>query len=72
MLASPSYTLTKQNPGEMKQYEPAEPGWVRIEMDVPARGLIGYMAGEFKNDVHGEGYVNSTFNLCSVFLKDDC
>lgn len=32
-------------------------GWVRIEMDVPARGLIGYMAGEFGNDVHGQGYV---------------
>lgn len=41
--------------GEMLTYENAEPGWVKIEMDVPARGLIGYMAGEFKNDVHGEG-----------------
>ncbi|KAJ7634624.1 GTP-binding protein TypA [Roridomyces roridus] len=27
-------------------------GWVRIEMDVPARGLIGYMAGEFGNDAY--------------------
>ena len=41
--------------GEMKIYEPAEPGFFKIVMDVPARGLIGYMAGEFKNDVHGEG-----------------
>ncbi len=41
--------------GEMKNYEPAEPGFMRIEMEVPARGLLGYMAGEFKNDVHGEG-----------------
>ncbi|KAJ6531388.1 GTP-binding protein TypA [Mycena vulgaris] len=36
-------------------------GWVRIEMDVPARGLIGYMAGEFGNDVHGQGTLNHTF-----------
>ncbi|KAJ7929598.1 hypothetical protein B0H13DRAFT_2228497 [Mycena leptocephala] len=36
-------------------------GWVRIEMDVPARGLIGYMAGEFGNDVHGQGSLNHTF-----------
>ncbi|KAJ7171214.1 GTP-binding protein TypA [Mycena filopes] len=36
-------------------------GWVRIEIDVPARGLIGYMAGEFGNDVHGQGSLNHTF-----------
>ncbi|KAJ6590863.1 P-loop containing nucleoside triphosphate hydrolase protein [Mycena sp. CBHHK59/15] len=36
-------------------------GWIRIEMDVPARGLIGYMAGEFGNDVHGQGTLNHTF-----------
>jgi len=34
--------------GEMKSYDAGEPeeGWVKIVMDVPARGLIGYMAGE--------------------------
>ncbi|KAK0189718.1 P-loop containing nucleoside triphosphate hydrolase protein [Armillaria mellea] len=47
--------------GEMKNYEPAEPGFMRIEMEVPARGLLGYMAGEFKNDVHGEGTLNHIF-----------
>lgn len=41
--------------GEVVSYDEAEPGFVRIVIDVPARGLIGYMAGEFKNDVHGEG-----------------
>ncbi|KAH8833264.1 GTP-binding protein TypA [Flagelloscypha sp. PMI_526] len=46
---------------EMKLYEPAEPGFSKIIMDVPARGLIGYMAGEFKNDVHGEGTINHIF-----------
>lgn len=41
--------------GTMISYDQAEPGFVKIVMEVPARGLIGYMAGEFKNDVHGEG-----------------
>ena len=46
--------------GEMVSYDTDEDGgnregWVRIVMNVPARGLIGYVAGEFKNDVHGEG-----------------
>lgn len=40
--------------GEMKSYENVEGGWAKVEMDVPARGLIGYMAGMFKNDCHGE------------------
>jgi predicted membrane GTPase involved in stress response len=43
--------------GHMLSYEEAEPGFVKIVMEVPARGLIGYMAGEFKNDVHGQGYI---------------
>lgn len=47
--------------GEMVSYEQAESGIIKIVMDVPARGLIGYMAGEFKNDVHGQGYVNLLF-----------
>ncbi|KAF9524566.1 P-loop containing nucleoside triphosphate hydrolase protein [Crepidotus variabilis] len=49
--------------GEMITYESGDPeeGWVRIVMEVPARGLIGYMAGEFKNDVHGQGTINHIF-----------
>ncbi|EAU81604.2 GTP-binding protein TypA [Coprinopsis cinerea okayama7 len=48
---------------EMVSYEADETqeGWVKIVMNVPARGLIGYMAGEFKNDVHGEGTINHIF-----------
>lgn len=41
--------------GEMISFDQAETGTMKIVMDVPARGLIGYMAGEFKNDVHGQG-----------------
>ncbi|KAF8175757.1 P-loop containing nucleoside triphosphate hydrolase protein [Pholiota molesta] len=49
--------------GDMKSYESGDPeeGWVRIVMDVPARGLIGYMAGEFGNDTHGQGTINHIF-----------
>ncbi|PPQ74632.1 hypothetical protein CVT26_007441, partial [Gymnopilus dilepis] len=49
--------------GEMRSYEAGDPeeGWVRIVMDVPARGLIGYMAGEFGNDTHGQGTINHIF-----------
>jgi GTP-binding protein TypA/BipA len=58
--------LTKRR-GELRSYDTGEPeeGWVRIIMDIPARGLIGYMAGEFKNDVHGQGYemFDSPFRL---------
>lgn len=43
------------NSGEDGKSSIGEGGWVKIEMSVPARGLIGYMSGEFKNDVHGEG-----------------
>lgn len=32
-----------------------EDGKVKVVMEVPARGLIGYVSGEFKNDVHGQG-----------------
>ncbi|TEB24538.1 GTP-binding protein TypA [Coprinellus micaceus] len=55
--------------GEMVSYEAddAQEGWVRIVMDVPARGLIGYMAGEFKNDVHGQGTINHIFKAYLPF-----
>ncbi|KAF8970854.1 P-loop containing nucleoside triphosphate hydrolase protein [Flammula alnicola] len=49
--------------GEMRSYDAGDPeeGWVKIVMDVPARGLIGYMAGEFGNDTHGQGTINHIF-----------
>ncbi|KAG5651996.1 hypothetical protein H0H81_006648 [Sphagnurus paluster] len=47
--------------GEMISYDADEDGWVKVVMEVPARGLIGYMSGEFKNDVHGQGTINHIF-----------
>jgi len=48
--------LTKRK-AELKSYDESDSGRVKIVMDVPARGLLGYVAGEFKNDTHGTGYV---------------
>ncbi|KIJ92062.1 hypothetical protein K443DRAFT_114170, partial [Laccaria amethystina LaAM-08-1] len=51
----------KMRKGEMVNYETEEDRWVKVLMEVPARGLIGYMAGEFKNDIHGQGTINPIF-----------
>jgi len=56
--------LTKRK-AELKSYDESDSGRVKIVMDVPARGLLGYVAGEFKNDTHGTGYV------CSIAKTHD-
>ncbi|KAG6853495.1 hypothetical protein C0991_003769 [Blastosporella zonata] len=53
--------------GEMISYDADEDGWVKVVMEIPARGLIGYMAGEFKNDVHGQGTINHIFKAYEPF-----
>ncbi|KAH0580217.1 hypothetical protein H2248_001736 [Termitomyces sp. 'cryptogamus'] len=53
--------------GEMVSYETDEEGWVKVVMDIPARGLIGYMAGEFGNDVHGQGTINHIFKAYMLY-----
>jgi len=39
---------------------PLSDGSIRIEFEIPARGLIGYR-GEFMSDTKGEGVLNSSF-----------
>ncbi len=46
--------------GVMKNMIPLSDGSVRIEFEMPARGLIGYR-GEFLTDTKGEGVLNSSF-----------
>ncbi|NPA10827.1 MAG: translational GTPase TypA [Epsilonproteobacteria bacterium] len=46
--------------GVMKNMLPLPDGSVRIEFEMPARGLIGYR-GEFMTDTKGEGVLNSSF-----------
>jgi len=58
--------------GAMLSYDAEEDGWIKIVMDVPARGLIGYMAGEFGNDTHGQGWVKrqGPSSWCLIFFQD--
>ncbi|GAO48766.1 hypothetical protein G7K_2935-t1 [Saitoella complicata NRRL Y-17804] len=53
--------------GEMKDYVEGDDGKVRLVMEVPARGLLGYVGGEFKNDTHGTGVLNHTFHSYQPF-----
>jgi GTP-binding protein len=55
--------------GILVSYEPASNGggngatddFVKIVVDIPSRGLLSYLAGEFKTDVHGQGTLNHIF-----------
>lgn len=52
--------LTKRK-ADIKNYNPVAGDRVRIDLEIPSRGLLGYVAGEFKNDTHGEGILNHIF-----------
>ena len=52
--------LTKRK-GQMISMTDSAEGRMRIIMEVPARGLMGYVAGEFKTDTHGQGVLNHIF-----------
>lgn len=45
---------------EMKAMNPMGIGYVRLEFEIPARGLIGYRS-EFLTDTKGEGVMNHSF-----------
>lgn len=45
---------------EMKAMNPTSDGYVRLEFEIPARGLIGYRS-EFLTDTKGEGILNHSF-----------
>ena len=55
--------------GEMTNMEPAEPGHIKIEFNIPARGLIGYRT-EFMTDTRGEGTMASVFSEYAPFKGD--
>ncbi|CDZ97740.1 gtp-binding protein [Phaffia rhodozyma] len=57
--------MTKRK-AEILQYD-EEDGKVRVVMEVPARGLLGYVSGEFNNDVHGQGTLNHIFKAYEPF-----
>ncbi|GAA9069327.1 translational GTPase TypA [Helicobacter pylori] len=45
---------------EMKAMNPMSDGYIRLEFEIPARGLIGYRS-EFLTDTKGEGVMNHSF-----------
>ncbi|KAF7762339.1 hypothetical protein Agabi119p4_8932 [Agaricus bisporus var. burnettii] len=42
-------------------YDPSSDDFVKITVHIPSRGLLSYLAGEFKTDVHGQGTLNHIF-----------
>ena len=54
---------------EMVNMEPAEIGHTKIELKIPARGLIGYRT-EFLTDTKGSGTMNSVFDSYEPYKGD--
>ena len=50
-----------QRKGEMLNMKPITGGYIRLEFNIPSRGLIGYR-GEFMTDTKGNGIINTIFN----------
>lgn len=46
--------------GELEVMNPSNGGYTRLELRIPARGLIGYRS-EFMTDTRGNGIINSIF-----------
>ena len=52
--------------GELKNMSPANGGFVKLEFEIPSRGLIGYR-GEFMTATKGNGVMNTIFNGYAPF-----
>lgn len=52
--------------GELKNMTPSQGNYVRLEFNIPSRGLIGYR-GEFMTDTKGNGIMNTTFEEYGPF-----
>lgn len=53
--------------GEMRNMENQGNGQVRLEFNVPSRGLIGYST-EFMTQTHGYGIINHSFDQYAPFI----
>ncbi len=58
-----------QRKGVLKGMSKGQGEFVRLEFDIPSRGLIGYR-GEFLTDTKGTGILNTIFNGYGDFLGD--
>ena len=55
--------------GELQNMHPSKGGYTRLELAIPARGLIGYR-NEFMTDTRGNGILNSVFEGYAPFKGD--
>ncbi len=55
--------------GELLNMTPITGGYQRLELSIPARGLIGYR-GEFMTDTKGEGIINTIFDEYAPYKGD--
>ncbi|MCL2528279.1 MAG: translational GTPase TypA [Defluviitaleaceae bacterium] len=55
--------------GEMLQMSTAKGGYVRLDFNIPARGLIGYRS-EFLTDTKGNGIMNTLFDGYAPYKGD--
>lgn len=55
--------------GELRNMSEPDGGYVRLEFEIPARGLIGYRQ-EFMTDTKGEGILNTIFDSYQPYRGD--
>lgn len=62
-------SMLNERKGELQNMAPEHDGTVRLEFNIPARGLIGFR-GEFMTSTKGTGIINTIFNGYGPYKGD--
>jgi GTP-binding protein len=62
-------SMLNERKGELQAMSPAHDGTVRLEFNIPARGLIGFR-GDFMTSTKGTGIINTIFNGYGPYKGD--
>ncbi|MDO5155196.1 MAG: translational GTPase TypA [Eubacteriales bacterium] len=62
-------SMLNERKGELQAMNPAHDGTVRLEFNIPARGLIGFR-GDFMTSTKGTGIINTIFNGYGPYKGD--
>ena len=62
-------SMLNERKGELQAMTPAHDGPVRLEFNIPARGLIGFR-GDFMTSTKGTGIINTIFNGYGPYKGD--
>lgn len=62
-------SMLNERKGELRAMTPAHDGTVRLEFNIPARGLIGFR-GDFMTSTKGTGIINTIFNGYGPYKGD--